>query len=114
MTKKITEKDKKDWKNFIDSNEKISDKDFSKKSLNLSKLEDTIDLHGYSLENANKIISEFIKVSFNKGTKKLNVITGKGTRSKEKLDPYKSETLSLLKYSVPEYIKSNSELMLKI
>ena len=74
----------------------------------------SIDLHGYTLEEANKEISRFIENSFLDGVKKINVITGKGMRSKNIDDPYQSSDLSILKYSVPEYIKNNSELMKKI
>ena len=74
----------------------------------------SIDLHGYTLEEANKEISRFIENSFLDGVKKINVITGKGMRSKNIDDPYQSSDLSILKHSVPEYIKNNSELMKKI
>ena len=74
----------------------------------------SIDLHGYTLEEANKEISKFIENSFQNGVKKINVITGKGMRSKNYDDPYQSKDLSMLKHSIPEYIKNNSELMKKI
>jgi len=74
----------------------------------------SIDLHGYTLEEANKEISKFIENSFLNGVKKINVITGKGMRSKNYDDPYQSKDLSMLKHSIPEYIKNNSELMKKI
>ena len=74
----------------------------------------SIDLHGYTLEEANKEISRFIENSFLNGVKKINVITGKGMRSKNIDDPYQSSDLSILKHSIPEYIKNNSELMKKI
>ena len=114
MNNKISDKDKKDWQSFIDSEQKVLDKDLSNKMPTPKNIEKTIDLHGNSLESANKIIKEFIEVCFNSGVGKINVITGKGSRSKNKQDPYQSETLGILKYSVPEYIKSNVELMNKI
>ena len=61
MNKKISQKDKKDWETFIESNEKIIDKDFDLQSNKKKNVEKTIDLHGYSLENANKTIEEFIE-----------------------------------------------------
>ena len=112
MIKKISDKDKIEWLNFINSSEKIIDKDsFSKKNEQTNKSEKQIDLHGYSLERANRAIDEFIKICFLKKVYKITIITGKGTRSKNKDNPYQSENLSILKYSVPEHIKSNPNLM---
>ena len=114
MIKKISEKDKKDWENFINSKDKIYDKDISyKKRLNKD-IHMEIDLHGYSLDDANKKIFEFVNECYDKKVKSINVITGKGLRSKNSDDPYASTDLGILKYSVPEFIKSNSELMKKI
>ena len=113
MTNKLSDKDKKDWQNFIDSSDKIQSKDIDH-PLNNKITVRSIDLHGYTLEEANKEISRFIENSFLDGVKKINVITGKGMRSKNIDDPYQSSDLSILKHSVPEYIKNNSELMKKI
>ena len=115
MNSKLTDKDKKDWKNFTSSRDKVSDKDFkiNKKNI-IENTERIIDLHGFSLENANKIVEEFINSSYQEGIKKIIVVTGKGTRSKTENNPYLSRDLSILKYSVPEFIKSNSSLMKKI
>ena len=112
MNKKLSNKDKKDWKNFISSKEKILDKDkfFFKKDENLNLLK-TIDLHGLSLDVANKKIDEFINICFVKKIKKIIVITGKGNRSQTINNPYISKDLSILKNSVPEFIKSNQNLM---
>ena len=112
MIKKLSDKDKKDWELFVKSNEKIYNKDSSEqKKLNKKILTKTIDLHGYSLENANKTISEYIKQCYSDNIKRLVVITGKGLRSNTQNDPYVSKDLSILKHSVPEFIKSNSDLM---
>ena len=112
MNKKFTDKDKKDWENFINSNDKIFNKDLSEnRNTNFGKESETIDLHGSSLETANKIVSEYIKRCSSSNIKKLVVITGKGLRSRTQNDPYVSKDLSILKYSVPEFIKSNSDLM---
>ena len=114
MIKKISEKDKKDWENFINSKDKIYDKDISyKKRLNKD-IHMEIDLHGYSLDDANKKIFEFVNECYDKKVKSINVITGKGLRSKNTNDPYSSTDLGILKHSVPEFIKSNSVLMKKI
>ena len=112
MNKKLSNKDKKDWKNFISSKEKLLDKDkfFFKKDKNLNLLK-TIDLHGLSLDVANKKIDEFINICFVKKIKKIIVITGKGNRSQTINNPYISKDLSILKNSVPEFIKSNENLM---
>ena len=113
MTNKLSNKDKKDWQNFLDSSEKLQSKD--EDQLNNEVIsEKSIDLHGYTLEDANKQITEFIENCYVNKVKKINVITGKGMRSKNLEDPYQSKDLSILKYSVPEYIKNNSELMNKI
>ena len=114
MIKKISNKDKKDWKKFLDSEEKIENKDITivktQKNIDCK----SIDLHGYTLENANKVISNFIDKCYLNNITKIKVITGKGSRSKNKQDPYLSTDLSILKYSVPDYIKNNFELMKKI
>ena len=110
MIKKISDKDKKDWLNFINNKEKLDNKDFFKEKKNKIQLEKSIDLHGYTLDEANKTIHEFILSCYSSNVKKINVITGKGSRSKNKDNPYQSESLGILKYSVPEYIKSNHEL----
>ena len=113
MTNKLSDKDKKDWKNFINSSEKLDNKDIDNlDQLNVS--EKIIDLHGYSLDEANKKIENFIESCYSKKIKKINVITGKGMRSKNLEDPYQSIDMSILKYSVPEYIKNNNELMKKL
>ena len=113
MTDKLTDKDKKDWQNFLDSSEKLQSKDLDEVNNKIIS-ESSIDLHGYTLEEANKKISEFIENCYANKIKKINVITGKGMRSKNLNDPYQSKDLSILKHSVPEYIKNNSELMSKI
>ena len=114
MTNKLSDKDKKDWEKFVKGDEKVEnkDKDFLKKNKEL--LEKTIDLHGYTLEEANKKIFQFIESCYLNNINKINIITGKGLRSKNIDDPYQSNDLSILKYSVPNYIKNNSELMNKI
>ena len=113
MTNKLSNKDKKDWQNFLDSSEKLQSKDVDQINNEVIS-EKSIDLHGYTLEEANKQISEFIENCYVNKVKKINVITGKGMRSKNLEDPYQSKDLSILKYSVPEYVKNNSELMSKI
>ena len=114
MIKKISEKDKRDWENFINKNEKVDDKDnFINKNLNNTEHME-IDLHGYSLDEANKKIFEFINECYEKNIKSINIITGKGLRSKNVEDPYSSADLGMLKNSVPNFIKNNSELMSKI
>ena len=111
MIKKISDKDKKDWENFISNNEKIPNKDFfSKKNIRQEKIK-KIDLHGYTLEEANKAVKHFIQKCFSESVTKIIVITGKGLRSKNASNPYVSKDLSILKYSVPEFIESSKNLM---
>ena len=110
MTNNISEKDKKDWENFLSKNEKLPNKDF-KKNTKLSFKTRSIDLHGYTLEEANKSIEEFITRSYREKINKLIVVTGKGIHSQNEKDPYVSKDLSILKYSVPEFISNNKSLM---
>ena len=110
MNKKLSEKDKKDWENFLKSSKKIHNKD-SEISRETNITEKTVDLHGYNLRDANLAIGKLIVSSYKSKVKKINVITGKGMRSKNFQNPYKSEKLGILKYSVPHYIINESELM---
>ena len=111
MIKKISDKDKEDWKNFISNDEKVHNKDsFFKKKIRHEKIK-KIDLHGYTLEDANNTIEKFINKCFDESVTKIIVITGKGLRSKNIENPYLSKDLSILKYSVPEYIETNKNLI---
>ena len=114
MTDKLSDKDKKDWENFVKGNEKVGNKDIEDIKKEKKFVEKTIDLHGYTLEEANKKIFEYIENCFLNNVDKINIITGKGLRSKNLDDPYQSNDLSILKHSVPNFIKNNKELMDKI
>ena len=109
MNDKISDKDKKDWQNFRSGKDKLPNKDFKIKTGNTTKIR-SIDLHGYTLEEANKAIEEFIIKSFEEKINKLIVVTGKGIHSDVERDPYVSKDLSILKYSVPEFIFNNQNL----
>ena len=111
MSKNLSKKDKKDWQNFIDSKDQIEDKDSKELKTKLVYTEKTIDLHGYSLDEANNSVYNFIVSSYKEKTSKLNIITGKGSRSKNIDNPYESTKLGILKFSVPNYIKNNEDLM---
>ena len=107
---KSPDKDKQDWENFLNNKEKIPNKDFiHKKNIRYEKIK-KIDLHGYTIEEANRAIEQFIQRSFVENVTKIIVITGKGLRSKNIENPYLSKDLSILKYSVPEFIESNNNL----
>ena len=110
MIKKISDKDKKDWENFLSDKTTLLDKDSDVSKKNLVKIK-TFDFHGFSLNEANETIEKIIKESFENNIRKLIIITGKGLHSENEKDPYKSKKLGILKYSVPEYIKNNKELM---
>ena len=114
MTNKLSDKDKKDWEKFINSKDKLENKDKNDKEIKKNFYKKTIDLHGYTLENANKKIKDFIEKSYLEGVTEINVITGKGSRSKNINDPYQSTDLGILKYSIPDYIKNNEDLIKKI
>ena len=111
----VSTKDKKDWINYTKQPENITakDDDFleeNQKIRNVRKL----DLHGLSLDNANKEVKKFIIESFSQNYKKIIIVTGKGTRSKSYDNPYISENLSILKNSIPEYIKNEEKLEIGI
>ena len=113
MNSDISDKDKKDWENFLSKKENLPDKDarLSKKSGIKSS---SIDLHGYSLDEANEKIKKFIYNSYDKEISKLIIVTGKGLHSQNEKDPYTSKEFGILKYSVPEFIRNNHELMTMI
>ena len=110
MTNNISKKDKKDWQTFISSNEKLPNKDLKSKQHSLIKTK-SIDLHGYTLDEANKVINDFIKNCYEEKVNKIIVVTGKGLHSENEKNPYVSKDLSILKYSIPEYISNNKSLM---
>ena len=110
MNDNISDKDKKDWYQFINSTEKLPNKDF-KHQKNKSLKVRSIDLHGYTLDEANKTIEDFINKAFSENINKLIIVTGKGLHSENEKDPYVSKELGILKYSVPEFISNNASLM---
>ena len=110
MSKKISDKDKRDWESFLNSREKIPNKDQTDKIKKNYKTV-LIDLHGYTLEEANKKIEKFIKNAHENNIYKIIVVTGKGIHSQSQKNPYVSKDLSILKYSVPEFISNNKSLM---
>ena len=110
IKKPTPERDKEDWEKFLNSKEKIPNKDFvHKKNIRYEKIR-KIDLHGFTIEEANMTIEQFIESCFDESVTKIIVITGKGLRSKNVENPYLSKDLSILKYSVPEYIEKNKGL----
>ena len=110
MNNKIPDKDKKDWEEFLSKDEKLPNKDNFEKKKKRSKIK-SLDLHGYTLDEANKTIENFIKKSYKHNISKLIIVTGKGLHSDNEKDPYVSKDLSILKYSIPEFIRNNPELM---
>ena len=113
MNDNISDKDKKDWHKFINSNEKLPNKDFKHQKKENLKVR-SIDLHGYTLDEANKTMEDFINKAFSENINKLIIVTGKGLHSENEKDPYVSKDLGILKYSVPEFITNNVSLMNKI
>ena len=110
MNDNISDKDKKDWNKFINSTEKLPNKDFKYQKKENLKVR-SIDLHGYTLDEANKTIEDFINKAFSENINKLIIVTGKGLHSENEKDPYVSKDLGILKYSVPEFITHNASLM---
>ena len=113
MNSKLSDKDKKDWEEFLSRDQKLPNKDNSKKKLERGKVT-SIDLHGYTLEEANQTVENFINKSFENNISKLIIVTGKGLHSDNHKDPYVSRDLSILKHSIPSFIKQNQDLMSKI
>tara|TARA_B100001113_G_scaffold114798_1_gene93528 strand:+ start:125 stop:547 length:423 start_codon:yes stop_codon:yes gene_type:complete len=113
LNNNISNKDKKDWDNFINSKEKLPNKDIKFQNKKTFKIR-SIDLHGYTLDEANKTIENFINKAYLESVNKLIVVTGKGIHSENEKDPYVSKDLGILKYSVPEFISNNIALMNKI
>ncbi len=113
MNRYISDKDKKDWLKFINSREKLPNKELKDKKIKNLKIK-SIDLHGYTLNEANQVIENFINKAFSENINKLIVITGKGLHSQNEKDPYVSKNLSILRFSVPEFILNNKNLMTKI
>ena len=113
MSNDISDRDKKDWQDFVSSKKKLYDKDQKKQTETFVDIR-SIDLHGYTLEEANQVIEAFINKSYLENVKKLIIVTGKGLHSQNEKNPYVSKDLSILKYSVPEFIKGNQNLMKKI
>ena len=110
MSNNLPDKDKKDWQDFISSKDKLYNKDIEFRNKSKIKIK-SIDLHGYTLDQANKKIEEFIQESFAEKINKIIVVTGKGLHSQSDKDPYVSKDLSILKYSIPEFISKNKNLM---
>ena len=113
MNNKISDKDKKDWENFLSNDEKLVNKDLSF-AIDKNYKKSKIDLHGHSLSEANIKIKNFIQKSYADGVEKLVIITGKGIHSKNDKDPYVSNKLGILKYSVPDFIKKDIDLSILI
>ncbi|MDC3065620.1 Smr/MutS family protein [Candidatus Pelagibacter sp.] len=110
MNSKISEKDKKIWDEFLSKDQKLPDKDNFQTETKFKKTR-SLDLHGETLDEANRIIENFIKKSYRDNIHKLIIVTGKGLHSKNDRDPYVSKDLGILKYSIPDFLKNNSELM---
>ncbi len=110
MNNKISDKDKKDWENFLSGNENLPNKDVKlfKKNKNQFKI---FDLHGFSLDKANQKVEKLIYDAYENSISKLIIVTGKGKHSTNEKDPYVSKDLGILKNSVPEFIKNNKDLM---
>ena len=110
MDSKISEKDKKTWEEFLSNDQKLPDKDNFQSKIK-SKKTRSLDLHGKTLDEANQIIENFIRKSYEDKVHKLIIVTGKGLHSSNEKDPYVSKDLGILKYSIPNFLKNNAELM---
>ena len=113
MNSNISDKDKKDWKDFLEKNEKLPNKDLEKKE-NKFNITKSLDLHGFTLDEANKKVESFITDCFDQNVSKVIIVTGKGLHSQNDKDPYISQKYGILKNSIPDFIKNNLSLMTKI
>ena len=113
MNSKISDKDKKDWNEFLLKTDHLPNKDNLEKKNKVKKTK-SLDLHGYGLDEANRVVENFIKKSYEEKISKLIIVTGKGLHSDNHKDPYVSRDLSILKHSIPSFIKQNQDLMSKI
>ena len=113
MNSKISEKDKKIWNDFLSNDQKLTDKDKFQSEIK-SKKTRKLDLHGKTLDEANQIIENFIRKSYEDKVHKLIIVTGKGLHSNNEKDPYVSKDLGILKYSIPNFLKNNTELTVLI
>ena len=113
MNSKISEKDKKTWNEFLSNDQKLPDKDNFQTETKVNKTR-SLDLHGKTLDEANRVIENFIRKSYQEKVHKLIIVTGKGLHSKNEMDPYVSKDLGILKYSIPDFLKNNSALMTMI
>ncbi len=113
MNSKISEKDKKIWNEFLSKDQKLPNKDNFQAEIRVKKTR-SLDLHGETLDEANLIVENFIKKSYQDKIHKLIIVTGKGLHSKNEKDPYVSKDYGILKYSIPDFLKNNSELTKKI
>ncbi len=109
MNSKISEKDKKIWNEFLSKDQKLPNKDNFQAEIRVKKTR-SLDLHGETLDEANLIVENFIKKSYQDKIHKLIIVTGKGLHSKNEKDPYVSKDYGILKYSIPDFLKNNSEL----
>jgi len=110
LNSKISDKDKKDWNDFLSGNEKLIDKETTPNNKKIKKGM-SFDFHGYSLDEANKKIDVLIRQAYNNNVNMMKIVTGKGLHSQNEKDPYISKDLGILKNSVPDYVKNNKELM---
>jgi len=110
LNSNISDKDKRDWKNFLEKNEKLPNKDLEKKE-NKPNIIKSLDLHGFTLEDANKKVESFLIDCFDQKVFKVIIVTGKGLHSQNDKDPYISKKFGILKNSIPEFIKNNPSLM---
>ena len=112
MSKKkdLSKEDIKTWASYIKNPSDVYDKDKSISQDQKRKDRFKFDLHGYSLDEANQKVGDIITLCVKNKYKEILLITGKGLHSTSDNDAYVSKNFSKLKYSVPEFIKSNDEL----
>ena len=110
MNSKISEKDKKTWEEFLSKDQKLPNKEYFQSEIK-SKKTRSLDLHGKTLDEANQIIENFIRKSYEDKVHKLIIVTGKGLHSSNEKDPYVSKDFGILKHSIPNFLKNNVELM---
>jgi len=106
--KDLSQEDKKTWEEYIKDPTDVHDKDINFRKHN-RKDRFTFDLHGFSLNEANKKVREILVSCVENKYKEILLITGKGIHSTNDKDAYVSKDFGKLKFSVPEFIKSDSD-----
>ena len=108
--KDIPKKDIETWETYIKNPSDVYDKEKNNQKNQYRKERFRFDLHGHTLDEANQRVRDIIFLCVKQKYKEILFITGKGLHSTSDNDTYVSKNFSKLKYSVPDFIKSDNDL----